>query len=168
MRNTRRPGRKPLFFAEVGLAGGAAIHLAAWTAGPSWVEALGAPSSIVASTAARSPATAIGTSVIVAILVGLALCCRSVSVVDRGAGRRRHILGVAAALFVARGLLVIPYWLSGTREWRTPIGHFAVTGRWFAEGSIVVLAIGVLIGIGLIRSGRAEGSQVLADPRSSR
>lgn len=140
--------------AAAGLTGGAAIHLAAWTAGPSWVEALGAPPSIVASTATRSPIAAIGTSVIVAALVGLALCCWSISIDAGSAIKRRSILGVAAALLVARGLLVIPYLLSGTRDWRTPIGRFIVTGRWFLAGSLVVLALGLLIGVGLIRSGR--------------
>lgn len=156
MDNTRNPGIGPLELAALGLMTGAAIHIAAWLAGPWWVEALGAPPSIVASAGAGTWPALLGTSSIAAMLVGLAICCVMTA---RGFGSQsmqRIVLMVAAAIFVARGLLVLPYALEGQREWRTPIGRFIVTGQWFVAGSMAVLAIGGLIGIGVFRSGSSR------------
>lgn len=160
MPSTPYCGRRLLELAAAGLACGAAIHIVAWVGGPSWVEALGAPPSIAASTAARTWPALLGTGVIAAMLTGLALCCVLMARLDRDRPQRRWILRIAAVVFVARGLLVVPYALADKREWRTPIGHFVVTGHWFAAESVVVLAIGMLISIGLFRS----ELEVNADP----
>jgi len=60
----------------------------------------------------------------------------------------RAALGALALLFILRGLLVLPYW-AGLRDLRTPFGHFVILGGSFAAGSIVVLAIGLLVAGGL-------------------
>jgi len=57
-----------------------------------------------------------------------------------------------AIIFLARGLLVVPFALSGQREWHTPLGLFVVAGQWFVAGSLVVLLIGALIGLGLYQT----------------
>ncbi|WP_156356169.1 hypothetical protein [Sphingomonas sp. Leaf22] len=55
--------------------------------------------------------------------------------------------------------------LASQRDWRTPIGRFVVTGQYFTAGSIVVLAIGMLIGIGLFHSrSKQHGIPTLAQP----
>ena len=69
---------------------------------------------------------------------------------------QRGVLTLAAVIFVARGLLVVPYALAGQQEWRTPIGRFVVNGQWFAPGSMVVLVIGILISIGVFQSRRND------------
>lgn len=152
MTMTPRYGIGPLGLAAIGLMSGALIHIAAWIAGPSWVEALGAPPSIVASTAARSWPSLLGTLIIAAMLAGLALCCLMSLRGDKARRVQRGILTAAALFFLARGLLVIPYVFAAQREWYTPIGRFVVTGRWFTAGSMVVLAIGILISLGLVQS----------------
>ena len=152
MNNTHRPGARALDLAALGLLAGALVHVAAWVAGPAWVAALGAPPSIVASAAAGGWAAALGTLAIAALLTGLALCCLAVA---RGKGAlaiQRAVLALFGAIFLVRGLLVLPFLFTGQRDWRTPIGHFIVTGPWFAAGSLVVLAIGLLMLTGLRQS----------------
>ncbi|KQN92170.1 hypothetical protein ASE90_05425 [Sphingomonas sp. Leaf67] len=129
------------------------------------MAALGAPPSIVASAAAGTWPALLGTLVIAAMLAGLAFCC---VITSRGNGARylpRAVLTAAAAIFMARGLLVVPYMLASQRDWRTPTGRFVVTGQYFTAGSIVVLAIGMLIGIGLFHSrSKRHGIPTLAQP----
>ena len=152
MNNTHRPGGRAFALAATGLLAGAVVHVAAWLAGPHWVAALGAPPSIVASAAAGGWAAALGTLAIAGLLAGLALCCFTVTRRVRGRATQRVILALFAVIFLARGLLVLPFMLAGQREWHTPIGHFIVTGQWFAAGSLVVLAIGMLMVVGLWQS----------------
>jgi hypothetical protein len=136
----------------MGLLAGAVVHLAAWLGGPRWMAALGAPPSIVASAAAGSWPALLGTLAIAALLVGIALSCLLVA---RRRGRlifHRIALGVVAVIFLARGLLVVPFIVAGQREWHTPAGKIIVTGDWFAAGSLVVLVIGALICVGLYQN----------------
>lgn len=138
--------------AAAGLLAGAVLHLGAWIGGPLWMAALGAPPSIVASAAVGSWPALLGTLAICALLVGLALCCflatrrwvRSILL--------RVTLTTFSIIFLARGSLAVPFALSGQREWRTPLGHFMITGQWFVAGSLVVLSIGALIGFGLYQT----------------
>ncbi|MBS0981528.1 hypothetical protein [Acetobacter thailandicus] len=54
---------------------GALLHVSAWLAGPEWMAELGAPPSIVLSTAARSYLAILVTLGITLILCILSLCC---------------------------------------------------------------------------------------------
>lgn len=152
MSNTRAPKGLALDLSAMGLLAGAVVHLAAWLGGPRWMAALGAPPSIVASAAAGSWPALLGTLAIAALLVGIALSCLLVA---RRRGRlifHRITLGVVAVIFLARGLLVVPFIVAGQREWHTPAGKIIVTGDWFAAGSLVVLVIGALICVGLYQN----------------
>ena len=152
MSNTRPPHDFALDLSAIGLLAGAVVHLAAWFGGPRWMAALGAPPAIVASAAARSWPALLGTLAIAALLIGMALSC---FLVARQRGRPiflRSALGIFAVILLARGSLVLPFTFFGQREWHTPAGKIIVTGDWFATGSVVVLAIGALICLGLYRT----------------
>lgn len=156
MSSTHTPSAWAFHLAAAGLVAGAVVHLAAWLGGPRWMAALGAPPSIVASAAAGSWPALLGTLAIVALLIGLALCCFLAAAKTARLDLLRPILALASVIFVARGLLVVPFVVAGQRDWRTPIGKIIVTSDWFAAGSLIVLAIGTLMALGVcqIRSGQ--------------
>nr|WP_315379731.1 hypothetical protein [uncultured Sphingomonas sp.] len=159
MNNTDASARLPFRLAIAGLVAGAAAHVLAYAGGPAWMVWLGAPPSIVASRAAGSWPALVGTLGIAVVLLVLALACWV------PARTTVHRLGLAllALLFVLRGLLVLPYW-AGLRAWRTPIGHFVVRGESFAAGSLVVLAIGLLVAGGLFATRPHRFISSRADP----
>lgn len=120
---------------------------------------LGAPRSTVASRMAGSWPALAGTLGIAVVLLGFAVACR----MPARTTVHRLILALLALLFVLRGLLVLPYW-AGLRDWRTPIGHFVVRGESFAAGSLVVLAIGLLVAGGLFATRPHRLISSRADP----
>lgn len=152
MCNTRLPPETALDLSAAGLLAGAVVHLAAWLGGPRWMAALGAPPSLVASAAMGSRPALFGTLAIAALLVGMALSCCFVARRTTRLMLPRVALGIFAAILLVRGLLVVPFLFAGQREWHTPAGNIVVTGGWFATGSMVVLAIGALICLGLYRT----------------
>lgn len=145
-------GQRAFDLAALALLVGAIVHVGAWSAGPWSMAALGAPPSIVASRAAGSWPALLGTLAIATLLGGLALACFMVTRVGRVQRTQRFVLTLISAIFLVRGSLALPFIFADRREWQTPIGHFVAAGQWFVVGSVVVLAIGVLIGIGLIQS----------------
>ncbi len=165
MSNTQDPARLAFRLACLGLVFGAAVHLLAYWGGPAWMAWLGAPPSVVASRVAGTWLALIGTLLIAAALAGLAALCWAPV---RSALHRAALAGLAG-LFVLRGLLVLPYW-AGQQDWRTPIGHFVVTGGSFAAGSLVVLAIGLLVAGGLLatRPSRLTSSRADTSGRRAR
>lgn len=152
MGSTHRVRARAFDFAATGLVGGAVVHLASWLGGPRWMAALGAPPSIVASAAAGSCPALLGTLAIAALLIGLAWCC---FLAARGTARSvllRGVLALVGVILLARGLLVAPFVVAGQREWRTPIGNIIVTGDLFTAGSLIVLAIGALMVLGVYQT----------------
>ncbi|WP_294335126.1 hypothetical protein [uncultured Sphingomonas sp.] len=134
MSDTLGADRRALRLASLGLLFGAAVHLFAWWAGPAWMAWLGAPPSAIASRAAGSWPALVGTLILAGGLVALAVLCW---IPVRGTMHR-----------LARGLLVLLYW-AGLRDLHTPFGNFVILGGAFAPGSMVVLAIGLLVAGGL-------------------
>lgn len=159
MSNTLGAGCLAFGFASLGLLFGATVHLFAWWAGPDWLAWLGAPPSVVASRAAGSWPALLGTLILAGGLVALAALCW---IPARG-DMHRMALAVLALLFVARGLLVLPYW-AGLRDLHTPFGHFVILGGSFAPGSLVVLAIGLLVAGGLLCTRPHRLTSSRADP----
>lgn len=151
-------------FAAIGLVAGAAVHLAAWLGGPRWMAALGAPPLIVASAAAGSWPALLDTLAIAALLIGLALCCFLAARRTVRSALLRTILTFVAVIFLARGLLVVPFVVTGQRQWQTPIGKIIVSGDWFAAGSLVVLAIGALMALGVYQTRSQRGPYISAAP----
>jgi hypothetical protein len=152
MSSTRLPSAWAFDFAATGLVAGAMVHLAAWSGGPRWMAALGAPPSIVASAAAGSWPALLGTLAITALLIGLALCCVLATRRTVKSVLLHRVAALVAVIFLARGLLIVPFVVAGQREWRTPIGKIIVTGDWFAAGSLVVLTIGALMALGVYQT----------------
>lgn len=159
MNNTQEAGRRAFGAASAGLVAAAAAHLLAYGGGAGWMAWLGAPPSIVASRAAGSWPALAGTLAIMGVLLLLAGACR----VPVRNLPHRALLTATALLFVARGLLVLPYW-AGVREWRTPLGRFVVSGDSFAAGSLVVLVLGLLVAGGLLASPRPRITSSPASP----
>jgi len=159
MNNTQVSGRLAFGLAGIGLAFGAAVHLAAYAAGPAWMAWLGVPPVVLASRAAGTWLAPAGTMLIAGLLLGLAALCR---VPAQGRLHRAALAGIAG-LFVLRGLLVLPYW-AGLRDLRTPIGRFVILGDSFAAGSLLVLAIGLLMAAGLVATRRQPLTSSRADP----
>jgi len=152
MSSTHSPRVEAFDFAATGLVAGAVVHLVAWLGGPRWMAALGAPPSIVASAAVGSWPALLGTLAIAALLIGLALCC---FLAARRTGRSvllRSVLALVAVIFLMRGLLVVPFVVTGQRGWQTPIGKIVVIGDWFIATSLVVLAIGTLLAFGVYQT----------------
>lgn len=121
MSSTQQPRPWAFDLAATGLFAGALVHLAALWGGPQWMAALGAPPSIVSSAAAGRWPALLATMAIAALLAGLALCCLGAA---RGAASLlpfRGALGLFALIFLARGLLVVPFVLTGHRSWHTPV-----------------------------------------------
>jgi hypothetical protein len=152
MGSTHRVRARAFDFAAAGLVGGAVIHLITWLGGPRWTAALGAPPSIVASAAAGSWPALLGTLAIAALLIGLASCCFMAARRTAKSVLLRGVLALVGVILLARGLLVVPFVVAGQREWRTPIGKIIVTGDWFAAGSLIVLAIGALMVLGVYQT----------------
>lgn len=159
MSNTQGSGPVAFGLAGSALAFGAAIHLAGYEAGPAWMAWLGAPPIVLASRAAGTWLAPIGTLLIAGMLLGLAALCR---VPARGWLHRATLAGIAG-LFVLRGLLVLPYW-AGLRALRTPVGRFVILGDSFTAGSLLVLAIGLLLAGGLAATRRQPLTSSRADP----
>lgn len=159
MNNTHSADRLAFRMASHGLLFGAAAHLFAWWAGPDWVAWLGAPPSVVASRAAGSWPALVGTLILAGGLVALAALCW----IPARSGLHRLALGVLALLFVARGLLVLPYW-AGLRDLHTSFGHLVLQGGAFPSGSLLVLAIGALVAGGLLATRPRPLTSSRADP----
>ena len=159
MNNTQKPGRLAFRFACLGLVFGAAIHLFAYWAGPNWMTWLGAPPSIVMARAAGGFPALAGTLLIASGLTVLALLCW---IPVRGAAHRLALWALAL-LFLARGLLILPYW-AGLRALHTPLGHFVIRGDSFAAGSLIVFAIGALVAGGLLGTRSQSVTSWRADP----
>lgn len=128
---------------------GGAVHILAYLGGPHWLAVLGAPPSIVLSADRGTWLAPTGTFAIVGLLAVLALYCFSAADMSFRLPLRRFVLAGFAAVFLARGLLVVPYVLTGQREWTTSVASFKVSGATLVPGSLAVLMIGGLILFGL-------------------
>ena len=142
--------RTTFISAAILLVAGAAVHVAAYLAGPAWLATLGAPPSVIDSARDGGWLAPAGTFAIAALLAVLAAYCLGGAGIVRRLPMTRSVLILFATIFVLRGLLVGPVLIAGQREWITPLGRFVANGTTFVEGSLVVLAIGVLMAIGIV------------------
>ena len=159
-------GTLPLRSAGAALVAGAAVHAAAYLAGPRWMALLGAPPSIVASAHQGSWAAPTGTAAIITLLATLALYCFASAREGTRLSLARPVLALAAMALILRGLLVVPVVLAGTREWSTPLGRFVVSGSLpvFVAGSVTVLVTGLLIALGLVLSRARLAERTIDQP----
>lgn len=124
----------------LGVFAGAGVHIVALMGGPSWIEFLGAPPSVVRSAAEGTwlaPAGALG---IAALLTVWGLYAFSGTGWIRPLPLLKTVLGGVALIFIVRGLIVIPF--LGRADWASPIEVFAVAA------SVFVLLLGIAYAIG--------------------
>lgn len=147
--------------AGVSLLMGGAAHILAYLGGPHGLAFLGAPPSIVSSADRGTWLAPTATLAIVGLLAVLALYCFSSAGLSLRLPLRRVVLAGFATVFLARGLLVVPYVLAGQSEWTTSVASFRVSGAMFVPGSLAVLMIG-----GLILFGLWSGSNPSRNPKT--
>lgn len=146
MREMTNHGDFYFIAAAVGLTAGALLHVAALAGGPKWIAFVGAPASVVASAKTGTWLAPVGALGITALLLVLALYCLSAAGKIRPLPFRSTVLAVVAALFVIRGLIIIPWLVSGRVKWSVLLDLFIVSS------SLTILAIGAALICGLLRS----------------
>ena len=135
--------KRSFIFAAAILFAGALLHIAVLIGGAEWIAFVGAPPAIVQS-AERGTWLAPASTLAIAVLLGvLAVYALSAS----GALPRlpfvRPVLGLFAAIFVLRGLIVAPALLQGRVNWAAPIDVFIIAS------SAAILLLGIALGLGL-------------------
>ncbi len=135
--------KRSFIFAAAILFAGALLHIAVLIGGAEWIAFVGAPPAIVQS-AERGTWLAPASTLAIAVLLGvLAVYALSAS----GALPRlpfvRPVLGLFAAIFVLRGLIVVPALLQGRVNWAAPIDVFIIAS------SAAILLLGIALGLGL-------------------
>jgi hypothetical protein len=136
-------GTKAFLLAAGLLAAGALLHVAVLVAGPEWIAFVGAPPEIVASARAGTWLAPVGTLAITLLLIGLALCCLSAGGLIRRLPFARAVLVPFAAIFVLRGLIIVPALLQGRVNWRAASDLFILG----SSGAILVIGLALVAGL---------------------
>ena len=133
-------GKQCLAAGGLGVFAGAGVHVLALIGGPSWIEFVGAPPSVVRSAVEGTwlaPAGALG---IAALLTIWGLYAFSGTGWIRPLPLLKTVLGGVALIFIVRGLIVIPF--LSRADWASPIEVFAVAA------SFVVFVLGIAYAVG--------------------
>jgi hypothetical protein len=146
MRETTKHGGFYFIAAALGLTAGALLHVVALVGGPEWIAFVGAPASVVESAKTGTWLAPVGALGITALLLVLALYCLSAAGKIRPFPFRSSVLAVVAAIFVIRGLIIIPWLVSGRVKWSVLLDLFIVSS------SLTIFAIGAALICGLIHS----------------
>lgn len=135
--------KRSFIFAAAILFAGALLHIAVLIGGAEWIAFVGAPPAIVQSAERGTWLASASTLAITALLAVLAAYALSAS----GALPRlpfvRSVLGLFAAIFLLRGLIVVPALLQGRVNWAAPVDVFIITS------SAAILALGLALCLGL-------------------
>lgn len=131
-------------FAAAILFAGSLLHIAVLIGGAEWIAFVGAPPAIVQSAERGTWLAPVSTLAIAALLAVLAAYALSAS----GALPRlpfvRFVLALFAAIFLLRGLIVVPALRQGRVNWAAPIDLFIIAS------SAAILALGVALCLGLL------------------
>jgi hypothetical protein len=125
------------------LFAGALLHVAVLAAGPEWIAFVGAPAEVVESAKLGTWLAPVSTLGVAALLAGLALYSLAAVGMLRPLPLVKPVLGLFAAIFVLRGLIIFPALVQGRVNWAAPIDLFIVTS------SLAILVLGVSLGLGL-------------------
>jgi hypothetical protein len=131
------------------LFAGAILHVAALCGGPSWIAFVGAPREVVESASRGTWLAPVGALGIAALLLLLAAYALSAAAVLRSLPFSRSILTLFAAIFIVRGLIILPALLQGRFSGRDHHDLFVVAS------STAILAIGLALLIGLVGLNRS-------------
>lgn len=135
--------RRSFLLAAVILVAGALLHIGVLAAGPEWIAFVGAPPEVVRSAELRTWLAPVSTLGIAALLGGLALYSLAAAGKIRALPLVKPILGLFAAIFVLRGLIIVPALVQGRVNWAAPVDVFIVTS------SFAILVLGVALCLGL-------------------
>jgi hypothetical protein len=135
--------RKSFLLAALILFAGALLHLVVLAAGPEWIAFVGAPAEVVLSAKRGTWLAPVSTLGIAALLTVLALYSLAAAEKFRALPLVRPILGLFAAIFVVRGLIILPAFVQGRVNWAAPVDLFIVTS------SLAILVLGVALCLGL-------------------
>jgi hypothetical protein len=150
--------RRSFLLAALILFAGALLHIVVLAAGPEWIAFVGAPAEVVLSAKRGTWLAPVSTLGIAALLTVLALYSLTAAEKFRVLPLVRPILGLFAAIFVVRGLIILPALVRGRVNWAAPVDFFIVTS------SLAILVLGVALCLGLWAT---HGSrQPSADPHS--
>lgn len=135
--------KRAFFLAAAILFAGALLHVGVLVAGPRWIAFVGAPPAVVESAANGTwlaPASTLG---IAALLATLAFYALSAAGTLARLPFVRTILALFAAIFVVRGLIIVPALLQGRVNWAAPIDLFIIAS------SALILTLGLALCVGL-------------------
>lgn len=135
--------RRSFLLAALILLAGALLHVAVLAAGPEWIAFVGAPAEVVESAKLGTWLAPVSTLGIAALLAGLALYSLAAAGKLRPLPLVKPILGLFAAIFVLRGLIILPALVQGRVNWAAPVDLFIVTS------SLAILVLGVALCLGL-------------------
>lgn len=135
--------KRAFLFAAAILAAAALLHIIVLIGGAQWIAFVGAPPAVVRSAENGTwlaPASTLGIAGLLGLLAAYALSAA-------GSLPRlplvKPVLGLFAAVFVLRGLIIAPYLAAGRVNWAAPLDLFIVAS------SAVILALGAALCIGL-------------------
>lgn len=149
--------RQSFLLAALILFAGALLHVVVLAAGPEWIAFVGAPEDVVRSAEVGTWLAPVSTLGIAALLTGLALYSLAAAGKLRPLPLSKPILGLFAAIFVLRGLIIVPALVQGRVNWAVPVDLFIVTS------SMAILVLGVALCVGLW--GTRGSLQAASDPR---
>ena len=135
--------RRSFLLAALILFAGALLHVVVLVAGPEWIAFVGAPTEVVRSAEVGTWLAPVSTLGIAALLAGLALYSLAAAGKSRPLPLAKPILGLFAAIFVVRGLIIVPALFQGRVNWAAPVDLFIVTS------SLAILVLGVALCVGL-------------------
>jgi len=139
------------------LFAGALLHVVVLAAGPEWIAFVGAPAEVVRSAERGTWLAPVSTLGIAALLAGLAVYALAAAGKLRPLPLVKPILGLFAAIFVVRGLIILPALAQGRVNWAAPVDVFIVTSSL----AILVLGAALCLGLWALRGTR----QPPTDPR---
>lgn len=130
----------------------ALLHLAIIVGGPAWYRFFGAGEAMARLSAGGSLYPAVATAGIATALAVAACFGLSGAGVLRPLPWLSPVLGLIAAVFIARGLLGVPVVLLGAGPYLAEL-----RGRWLfmVVTSLVCLALGLGYGVGAVHAGRS-------------
>jgi hypothetical protein len=135
--------RRSFLFAASILLAGALLHIAVLIGGPTWVAFVGAPPAVVESAARGTWLAPLSTLGIAALLGILGIFALSAAGTLRRFALAAPVLAVFAAIFVVRGLIIVPALLEGRVNWSAPVDLFIIAS------SALILAMGLALCLGL-------------------
>lgn len=135
--------QKSFLFAALILFAGALLHIVVLAAGPEWIAFVGAPAEVVKSAEVGTWLAPVSTLGIAALLAGLALYSLAAAGKLRPLPLAKPILGLFAAIFVVRGLIIVPALVQGRVNWAAQVDLFIISS------SLAILVLGVALCVGL-------------------